>query len=96
MRRLLWGRSARLDIDRIIDFYAQIDPALPNTLVDRIAGAPLILLDTPNIGTPIGGGLRKWPVRQRPFVLLYAVSSSDIQVRRVRHVAEDWRPTRKQ
>lgn len=90
MRRLLWGRHARADIDRIAAFYAPIEPGLPERLIDRIEKGPLLLLERPHVGTPIGRGLRKWPVRHTPFLLLYVAIPDAIQIRRVRHAASDW------
>jgi len=34
--------------------------------------------------------VRKWNVRHTPFLLLYVVRGSDIEIRRVRHGAADW------
>lgn len=54
------------------------------TLLDRVEQAPLLLLENPNLGSPFGAhGLRKWPVRRTPFMLIYRATADAIQIRRV-------------
>jgi plasmid stabilization system protein ParE len=89
---LLWGRSARQDLDRIADFYRDIDPDLPMRLMERIERAPLVLLDHPHLGERVYANVRRWRARGTPFLLFYALVGDDVQIRRVRHEAEDWRP----
>ena len=95
MRRLIWSRPARRDLYDIANGYREIDPDLPLILLERIEHAPLVLLDYPEIGSPTHQrGLRKWPVRQTPFVLLYASTRSEVEIRRVVHASSDWQALR--
>ncbi|MBV8686303.1 MAG: type II toxin-antitoxin system RelE/ParE family toxin [Alphaproteobacteria bacterium] len=90
---LRWALRAREDIIDIAEFYEPVAAGLADSLLDKIAEAPLILLDHPNLGTPAGRGrYRKWTVRGTPFVLIYRVRGSYIEIARVRHAASDWRP----
>ena len=92
--RIIWSRLARDDVFAIADYYDSIDPDLAESIVDRIDGAAQTLLTNPRIGPLVSQlGARKWNVPHTPFLLLYAVRGSEIEVRRVRHAASDWLPT---
>jgi toxin ParE1/3/4 len=59
--------------------------------LNRIFEGPLVLLDYPQLGQPAGLlELRKWAVRRTPFILLYRVLGTDLEVARVVHAASDW------
>ena len=90
MRRLLWGRTALRDLDRIVDEYEAIDPRLGRRLLARILDVPLVLLEHPALGSPTRRrGIRKWNARATPFMLFYAITGDDIEIRRVRHNRSD-------
>ena len=92
MKRLVWARAARRDLFAIATYYGQFDPTLPMTLLARVYDAPLALLDFPEMGSPTRHPrVRKWRVRNTPFVLFYARASRGIEIRRVRHEREDWK-----
>jgi plasmid stabilization system protein ParE len=57
-----------------------------------IQTAPLILLDYPDVGAPTDRrSLRKWPVKGTPFLLFYSAGRDRVEIKRVRHAAQDWR-----
>lgn len=89
MKRLLWGVSARRDLYTIARQYGEIDPDLPLLLLERIEAAPLVLMENPGLGSPFGRHLRKWPVRRTPFVLLYRMVGTELQIRRVLDARSD-------
>lgn len=90
--RLDWSASAEADLYEIADYYAQFDPDLPDVMLTRIEEAPLVLLDHPRLGPPVGSyDLHKWPARRTPFILLYRIVGETIEVARVVHAATDWR-----
>ena len=90
--RLIWAEKAVADLQDIADHYAQFDPDLPDELLERIYAAPLILLERPRIGAPIGSyDLRKWLVSGSPFLLLYRIGDDRIEIARVLHGATDWK-----
>ena len=90
--RLSWAEQAETDLYEIADHYSQFYPDLPDDLLERIYEAPLILLDRPWIGPPVGFlGLRKWLVRRTPFLLLYRVRDGEVEIARVLHGAADWK-----
>jgi plasmid stabilization system protein ParE len=89
--RLVWAEQAETDLYEIADHYASISPGLDDELLARIFGAPLVLLDYPLLGESIGMlDLHKWAVRRTPFILLYRVTATNIEVARVVHAASDW------
>ncbi len=91
MRRIEWSEQASLDIEDVADFYSDIDPSLPDTMIRRITEAARPLLDNPRLGPKAGeSGLRKWNARRTSFLLLYTVRGDTIYVARVVHAASDW------
>jgi plasmid stabilization system protein ParE len=91
LRQLIWSSPAYRDLLAIADYYEPIDPSLPGILLSRIEKAPLILLDRPEIGAPTGMRLvRKWPVASTPFILFYSANRERVEIKRVRHAAENW------
>jgi plasmid stabilization system protein ParE len=91
LKQLIWSGPARHDLYQIASDYRQIDPALPDSLLERIEEAPLRLLDFPALGSLVGRkGIRKWPVRKTPFVLFYTIRRDVVEIRRVVAVASDW------
>ena len=96
MRRLtdiIWSGPAERDLVEILEFYSAIDEELADRLAGLILQEPLRLLEFPLIGPPVGArDFRKWQVRGTPFLLLYAYRGGHIEIRRVRHSREEWRP----
>jgi len=91
MTTIEWSETASIDLERITDGYADIDPDLPDQMIARVATAAFPLRDNPRLGAPAGaGGLRKWSLRQTPFLLLYVIRGERIIVVRVVHRASDW------
>jgi plasmid stabilization system protein ParE len=90
-----WALSARDDLFQIADHYDEISVELTDHIMAVIEGAPLILLDHPFAGPPLKNvPLRKWLVRETPFLLLYRVARDRIEIARVLHTASDWRSLR--
>lgn len=74
------------------DSYDATVPGLGLVLLERISEAPLVLLDYPGLGSPTAlPGVRKWPVRQTPFLLFYVTKRDRVEITSVRHAASDWR-----
>lgn len=92
MRRLIWSGPARRDLYDIAAEYGAIDPDLELAMLDQVEHAPLALLSYPEMGSPtLERGLRKWPIRHTPFLLLYSVAPREIEIRRVVHGRSNWR-----
>ena len=88
-----WTPLARADLEAIDIFYAAQDPDFA-TRVGRLAiGAARFLSEWPGSGALISdGAIRKWPVKGTPYILIYRVLKDRIEILRVRHNREDWRP----
>jgi plasmid stabilization system protein ParE len=92
LKRLIWSDAARRDLYRIADTYDETVPGLGLRLLEQVFEAPLLLLEYPGLGSPTAlPGVRKWPVRQTPFLLFYLVKRDRVEVSAVRHAASDWR-----
>ncbi len=92
MRRLSWSGPARRDLIAIAEHYGDIVPGLDDEMLARILDGPRLLLDHPNLGQSVGAfDLRKWTVRRTPFILIYRVTETVVEIARVHHAAEDWR-----
>ena len=91
--RLLWARQTERDIARIAEHIAVDDPAMAVRIVEEIERAADRLLAFPKIGEPFVADLRKLSVgRGLPYVLVYGLTHSTIEILRVHHAAQDWRP----
>jgi plasmid stabilization system protein ParE len=92
LTEIIWSGPAEKDLVKILEYYAIADEQLASRLVAEVLKESLRLPDFPKMGAPIGArGLRKWHVHGTPFLLLYGVRAGRIEIRRVRHVREDWR-----
>jgi toxin ParE1/3/4 len=93
LRTLIWSGPALRDIAAVALFYRQIDTSVADKMIERIRAAPLPLLDQPLLGPSIGlRSARKWSVKGQPYVLRYRVAPHRIEILRVHHVAQNWRP----
>lgn len=89
--RIVWSRDAQDDVFDILSFYDRVDPELADEMVLRIERSPLPLIEFPALGPAVSGSdFRKWMVPGTPFILLYAIAETRIDIRRVRHVASNW------
>ena len=88
-----WTNTARSDLGRIDDFYRSLDPHYAAAIGDKAIAAGRFLASHPHAGALLGNGAeRKWRVAATPFLLIYRPIESGIQILRVRHASEDWRP----
>jgi len=88
---LVWSPEALADTLDIAGHYLSIDPAIAVAMLDRVEDAPVILREFPHLGSPTRlPGVRKWRVDGTPYILLYAVAPSTVDIRRVVHTASDW------
>lgn len=90
--RVIWSREAQDDVFGIAEYYDGIDPLLADSVVDRIEGAVVPLIDHPHIGPAVGDtGARKWRVARAPFIIFYVATEDRIDIQRVVHASSDWR-----
>ena len=92
MRTIIRAASARRDLMDIAAFHGDLDPGLPARLPTIVARASAPLRDHPGIGARTQRrGARTWRIGAAPFLLFQSVSEERIEIKRVRHAAENWR-----
>jgi toxin ParE1/3/4 len=50
--RIIWLEEAERDLDRIVEYIAEDDPAAALSVLSTIREAPQVLLEHPRIGRP--------------------------------------------
>lgn len=83
--------GARRELSRAFDFYDGIDTTLALRIAMRIEDKAEWLGEFPTTGSPFAAGLRKSLVAGTPYLIIYRIRQSTIEILRVRHAAEDWR-----
>ncbi len=83
--------GARRELGRAFDFYQVIDLTLALRIVTRIEDKANWLAAFPTTGSPFAIGLRKSLVAGTPYLIIYRVRRTAVEILRVRHAAEDWR-----
>lgn len=89
MRRVHWAGDALRDLGQIDDWYEERDPDFADTVGDAALSAANFLLNFPLAGPIYYGKVRKWPVPNTDYRLLYRVVGEVIEIVRVRHARED-------
>lgn len=88
-----WTTPARDDLTDILDYIASDDPSAALTTIDRIEAVALRLIDFALSGRE--GSVpdtRELPIPGLPFILIYRVRDTNIDVLRVLHGARQWPP----
>lgn len=88
-----WTLDARQDFARIDEFYADKSPEFAERVGDVAIETGRVLEQHPLAGEGIDfGEARKFKVGRTPFILIYRVLPDRVQILRVWHVREDWKP----
>jgi plasmid stabilization system protein ParE len=90
MRRLLWRASARSDLAKLVDYFADKDPRVADMLLDRIEDTAKALRarDTGRPGRM--PKLREKSVARTKYILAYRALPKQIIILRVIHAAQNW------
>lgn len=89
--RLEWTRLALRDFDEAQNYIAQDNPVAAQAVAQRIADAARQLLNNPQIGRAGHvAGTREWTVSRTPYVIVYRVTGSVVEILRVWHGRRDW------
>ena len=91
MRQVRWTPGARRELGRAFTFYRLIDADLAVRIAGLIEAKADWLAEFPTTGTPFAAGLRKSLVGGTPYLIIYRVRRTAVEILRVRHGAEDWR-----
>ena len=93
MTSLRWSPTAQAEVGRIKEFVAERDWSLAVKVTRTIQERARILRTYPKAGEPFGQeGLRKLSVVTYPDVIIYELGADHIEILRVHHAAQDWRP----
>jgi toxin ParE1/3/4 len=90
---LEWTEPAASDLIEILDYIAEDNPAAALAAVDRIEQTSLRLTDFPLSGRE--GSLqdtRELPIPSLPFVIIYSIRETTVEILRVLHGAQRWPP----
>jgi plasmid stabilization system protein ParE len=92
LARLIYSREALDQLERLVDFLLENDPAAAQGTVELIEGAVDILGDHPLIGRPAGAGLREILISRghSGYVALYSFERAydTILILAIRHQRE--------
>jgi plasmid stabilization system protein ParE len=93
MRRVEWAGSAEWDLQAIDDYWCTYGTERADEILEAIRRAGDFLAGLPEAGPTLEGReARKWRVAGTYYVLIYRLVPDGIQVLRVQHAREDWRP----
>ena len=87
-----WSAPALADLRGIDVYLADYSPdTAAEHLAAILAGAD-VLESYPSIGPALDGTTRSLRVRHTRYILLYRIRGTEVEILRVRHDREDWRP----
>jgi addiction module RelE/StbE family toxin len=88
---IVWRRQAEQDLQRIVDFILERNPAAARSVCDRIERRVAELLDHPQSGRRGRVvGTRELIVAGTPYIVAYRVKGRQIDVLAVLHGARRW------
>ena len=86
-----WTRRATLRLDQIGDHILEDNPAAAGRVVARIVSAAEHLGGQPNMGRPGRiGGTRELVFADIPYIVVYRVTASAVEIVTVMHGAQRW------
>ena len=88
-----WSPVARRELQAIVDYLAERNPAAADKVESEILDAALSLGHFPRRGR-LGrvAGLRELKIRKRPYFLAYLVGGRVVTIMRVVHTSREWPP----
>ncbi|HET8613545.1 MAG TPA: type II toxin-antitoxin system RelE/ParE family toxin [Sphingomonas sp.] len=93
MKRLLWTAPAEADLASIDDYWWPRDRDVADRLIERIRTAAERLRSIPEGGAPLDQGrTRKWRAGRTPYVLIYRLRGATVEILRIHHDRQNWRP----
>lgn len=89
--RLSWSRRAHHDVDAIEDYIAQDNPVAALEVRDKIEAQVKLLRQHPRLGR-VGRvkGTRELVISGLPYIVIYVIQRSGIQIARLLHGAQQW------
>lgn len=92
MIEIHWTAPARADLERIDLELAERDPEYADRVGAAAIASARFLAEWPGAGPEVERGRHKWPVHGTPYLLVYRIKRKRIEITRVRHARENWRP----
>lgn len=91
MRKIDWSQPARDDLRKIADWLrTETPPDVAVRYLHAIRTRCAALENFPKRGPQIGKEARKLIVQGTPYIILYRIIRSDIEVVRIFHNRENW------
>ncbi|MES2057932.1 MAG: type II toxin-antitoxin system RelE/ParE family toxin [Pseudomonadota bacterium] len=90
MPRLIWSPSSLDDLKGIDRYLAPLDGAAAGRILRAIRATAERLRDYPRIGRAIEERFHVLGVRTTPYLLIYRIIDTEIEIVRIRHAREDW------
>lgn len=88
---LVWFKRAIIDRDAQIDYIAQDNPIAAVSQGDRIDEQVDMLTEHPQMGRPgRKNGTRELVISRTPFIVVYRVKGSRIELLRLLHGSQQW------
>lgn len=93
MKEITWSPQAQADLSSIDDYYIKYDLAYAGRVGKATISVARYLAENRFVGPTFGSGsLRKWHIPKSPYLLIYRTAINGIEVVRIRHGHEDWKP----
>jgi plasmid stabilization system protein ParE len=92
--RVRFEPDAAEELAEATSYLADRSPHAAERFLADIAGAKTLLLQFPNVGSPIRGNLRRLLLRIFPYQLIYSVDGGETRIHAVAHLKrkpEYWR-----
>jgi plasmid stabilization system protein ParE len=80
MERVSFHRLARRELSDAALFYDLESPGLGTAFLDEVEHCSRTILDFPEAGHLVGGGVRRRLIRRFPYALLYSIKADRIRV----------------
>lgn len=90
MSRLIWSPASRRDLHDIETYLSDRNPEAARDTLRAIQRVGRRMLDYPRIGRAVQEPFRVFGVRGTPYVVIYRLRGTDVEIIRIRHGREDW------
>ena len=89
--KIVWLREASIALDAEYEYIFRQNPAAAKRVIDRIIASTQRLKDFPESGR-MGqiAGTREVIVSGLPYIVIYRIAKSSVEILRVFHTARNW------
>lgn len=93
MKAIIWADQALQDLADIDDWFEHVAPEFAERVGSSAIAAGRFIAEHPGIGQVVGNdGERKWRVKGTDYKIFYQVTATTVEILRLRHAREDWKP----